>query len=201
MLLKRHKFWVTFLVIGILLTAAAAWKLLIPSAGNPLLYSQPKFTERETSRPGRFHENEPPQSQNDIAGKQRSDVEKKKAAESIVAPPPAPPPTPDLPGTSIFASEEEAYFFEMMNAALAEDFPELELSEIERIELFEVIGRIRESFEGTRSLARSAENAQAFQQLEWEREAAIEQFERIVGMSFNEFMLRTSVMDGGIDRY
>lgn len=110
-------------------------------------------------------------------------------------------PTPVPLKSPKMASDEEAYLFEMMSTALAEDFPELDLSEFERIELFESIRQIRQSFEGTRSLARSAENVLAFEQLEREREAAIDQFERIVGMSFNEFMLRTPVIDGGVDRF
>jgi hypothetical protein len=87
-----------------------------------------------------------------------------------------------------------------MTAFLAEDFPELELSKREQIKLFDLIWQVRDSFERTRSLNRSADNAELLHQLELERDAAIEAFENIVGMSFQEFMLRTPATEGGIDQ-
>jgi hypothetical protein len=96
-------------------------------------------------------------------------------------------------------SEKDAYF-DLMTAFLAEDFPELELSKREQIKLFELIWQVRDSFERTRSLNRSADNAELLHQLELERDAAIEAFENIVGMSFQEFMMRTPATEGGIDQ-
>jgi hypothetical protein len=96
-------------------------------------------------------------------------------------------------------NEKDAYF-DLMTAFLAEDFPELELSKREQIKLFDLIWQFRDSFERTRSLNRSADNAELLHQLELERDAAIEAFENIVGMSFQEFMLRTPATEGGIDQ-
>jgi hypothetical protein len=200
MSLKRHKLFVSLAVVGILISAAVAWKLVARTDRHRLSYFQygPAISEigprSEPQKPGRKQYLPSPQQEHteafDIAIVQKHSLP--------VTPGPAP--TLDPLNTSTIASGEEAEYFEMMTAALAEDFPELDLSEMERIELFEVILQIRKSFERTRSLDRSAENAQAFQQLELERDAAIEQFENMVGMSFHEFMLRTPSTDGGIDR-
>lgn len=200
MTVKRRKLLVPIAVAGVLITAATAWKLLTPSAGNKLSYVQSGLSKGEINRPGRLLGNERQHTRTDTTPKKTT------AGESSIVDKPLEPlstgPTPlNLPRSSPgFTSEEEDDYFEMMNAALAQDFPELDLTEMERIELFEAIRQIRRSFEETRSLARSPENAQAFQQLMLQREEAIEQFERIVGMGFNEFMLRTPVRDGGFDR-
>jgi hypothetical protein len=113
---------------------------------------------------------------------------------------PVPPLYPAAPATKAADHYERDAYFDLMTAALAEDFPDLELSESERIELFDLVWQVRESFERTRSLNRSADNAELLHQLELERDAAIEAFENIVGMSFQEFMLRTPATEGGIDR-
>ena len=185
---------------GILISAAVAWKLVVGSDRHRLSYLQygPAISQNGPhSKPQKSGKTQYPTSPRQEHAKAfDAPIVQKRSPSAAPAPAPAPAPL----NASTFASEEEAQYFEMMTAALAEDFPELDLTEMERIELFEAIRQIRQSFEGTGSLARSAENFQAFEQLEREREAAIEQFERIVGMNFDEFMLRTSSAEGGIDR-
>ncbi|MBT8367766.1 MAG: hypothetical protein KJP23_23990 [Deltaproteobacteria bacterium] len=200
MFLKRQKLLASLAVVGILMSAVVAFKLVARSDRHRLSYFQygPAISEAGPRsgppKTGKKQYLTSPQQKSteafDIAIVQKHSL-------SVT---PGPEPRLDPLNTSTIASVEEAEYFEMMTAALAEDFPELDLSEMERIELFEGILQIRKSFERTRSLDRSAENAQAFQQLELERDAAIEQFENMVGMSFHEFMLRTPSTDGGIDR-
>jgi hypothetical protein len=108
---------------------------------------------------------------------------------------------PATPAANDIDDNQKDAYFDLMTAFLAEDFPELKLSERERIELFDLVWQVRESLEQTRSLDRSADNAELLHQLELERDAAIEAFENIVGMSFQEFMLRTPATEGGIDRH
>ena len=138
----------------------------------------------------------PPQRQTDASGTT--------IAKGHVLPvPSAPGPSldPAVPAAKDTDENEKDAYFDLMTAFLAGDFPELELSESERIELFDLIWQVRESFEQTRSLDRSVYNADLLHQLELERDAAIEAFENIVGMSFQEFMLRTPATEGGIDRH
>ncbi len=114
---------------------------------------------------------------------------------------PGPPRGLAAPAAKETEDNEKDAYFDLMTAALAKDFPDLELSEREQSELFDLVWQVRESFERTRSLDRSEDNAELLHQLEQERDVAIEAFENIVGMSFQEFMLRTPATEGGIDRY
>lgn len=200
MSLKRRKLWICLAVAGLLITAAAAWELLTPSPGNKLSYVRSGLSKGEINRPGRLLGNQRQHTSTDTTPKKTPAGESSIVYKPLEQLPADPAPTAVPPDSLVFSSEEENDDFAMMDAALAEDFPELELSETERIELYEAIRQIRRSFAEARSLARSAENALEFQQLERDREAAIEQLERIVGISFNEFMLRAARQYGGVDR-
>jgi hypothetical protein len=192
---KQTRFLVLLAGAGLLVAAAAAaWRLpgwLHDYRAHP---STPKI-EQAAERPASFPDEAPAPVR---PGDRRREASNSAPIETPNrAAPPALPPPSDFSVSEYAASGEEAYIFEMMRTALSEDFPELELTEAEHIELFEAAAQIRRSFEDTRSLARSAENALAFQQLERDREAAIAQFEHIIGMPFNEFMLRAPISGSG----
>ena len=87
---------------------------------------------------------------------------------------------------------------DVLSAALAEDFPDLKLTDADLLTLSEAILTIRESLQGLRSFDRSAATAREFEQLSESRDKAIAEFERITGMSLAEFM-RRAAFSGGID--
>jgi hypothetical protein len=82
--------------------------------------------------------------------------------------------------------------------ALARDFPEIELSEDDLSRLSAAVSDIRDSLQGLRAGDGTPETAAARKEFENRRDAALIQFERITGMSFQAFMRRASA-DGGVD--
>jgi len=57
---------------------------------------------------------------------------------------------------------------------------------------------IRVSMQGLRYIERSSENAESYNQLQDQLDAATDDFEQITGMSLAQFMLRAPA-DGGLD--
>jgi hypothetical protein len=148
MSLKRNTLLAILAAAGILISAAVAWKLVVRSDRHRLPYLQygPAISQNGPhSKPQKSGKTQYPTS---------PQQEHAKAFDAPIVQKRSPSAAPAPLNASIIASEEEAQYFEMMTAALAEDFPELDLTEMERI----------------------------------------------VGMNFDEFMLRTSSAEGGIDR-
>jgi hypothetical protein len=81
--------------------------------------------------------------------------------------------------------------FDIVAASLREEFPGLDLSEAEVVELSEIVMEIRESIQGLRRMERNDENMGLFRELEAQRDQALLDFERITGMSVVEFLRRT----------
>ena len=86
-----------------------------------------------------------------------------------------------------------------MTEALATDFPELDLNEAEVQELTDVVISFRESMEDLRYTQRSSDTVETIHNLAERRDQAMQDFERITGMSVMEFMRRAPAQ-GGIDR-
>ncbi len=87
---------------------------------------------------------------------------------------------------------------DMVREAIHHDFPELNLSESELLDLSGTIVLLRDALAKLRNTVRNAENFRTIQQLEDIRDNAIGDFEQITGMNLNEFLYRLPA-DGGID--
>jgi hypothetical protein len=116
--------------------------------------------------------------------------------ESLVQPAEKPSPPVFTPKSAESADQNEIYH--MLSQAIGSDFPELNLSENEVIELSELVPIIRDSLKNLRELDRNSENIEEFRRLENQRDQAILDFERITGMTFLDFMLQAPA-NGGID--
>ena len=88
--------------------------------------------------------------------------------------------------------------YSMVSEAIRNDFPELNLSQSELLDLSETIAQLRNALGNLRNTERTDENFSTFRQLEDIRDKAIWDFERITGMSLQEFLLRAPA-DGGLD--
>jgi hypothetical protein len=94
----------------------------------------------------------------------------------------------------------ENKIYPLLAFAIENDFPELELSNEELMQLSEVVLTIREALQNLRETERSTENFADFRQLEDRRDQALWDFKRITGMSFEAFMRRTP-SEGGLDNH
>jgi hypothetical protein len=87
---------------------------------------------------------------------------------------------------------------EMLDEAIAEDFPDLELSDSEMDRLTDAVMSLRYSMQHLQTLARVPENAEARDEMAYLRDQALADFESIAGISAMEFMLHAPA-EGGID--
>jgi hypothetical protein len=88
--------------------------------------------------------------------------------------------------------------YSMVSEAIRNDFPELNLSQSDLLDLSETIVQLRDALGKLRNTERTDENFSTFRQLEDIRDNAIWDFERITGMSLQEFFLRAPT-EGGLD--
>ena len=87
---------------------------------------------------------------------------------------------------------------EMLDEAIAEDFPELELSDSEMEQLTVAVMSLRYSMQNLQTMDRVPENAEARIEMESIRDQALADFENIAGIGAMEFMLHAP-SEGGID--
>lgn len=119
---------------------------------------------------------------------------------------PAPPVRPDKSLFAVPASAPEAdpaappayARRDVLAAALARDFPELNLSGREMAELNATLAELEQTVRGIRGLEQGAADAGALKEFQGRRDRVLREFERIAGMSLAEF-LRRAPAEGGID--
>lgn len=87
---------------------------------------------------------------------------------------------------------------EMLDEAIAGDFPELELSDSEMEQLTVAVMSLRYSMQNLQTMERGPDNAEARIEMENLRDQALADFESIAGISVMEFM-RKAPSEGGID--
>jgi hypothetical protein len=92
----------------------------------------------------------------------------------------------------------ENALYPVLSEAIASDFPDLKLSPNELMDLSKTIVQLRNALADLRIAGRTAENFGTLRQLEELRDNAVWDFERITGMSLQEF-LRRAPTDGGLD--
>ena len=84
----------------------------------------------------------------------------------------------------------------MLSEALRNEFPELNLSQPEIVKLSETILLLRKTLLGLRNMDRAMGNDHTFRQLEALRDHVIWEFERIIGMGLQEFLMQASAVGG-----
>jgi hypothetical protein len=96
------------------------------------------------------------------------------------------------------AVEMDDEIYSTITRAIRNDFAELNLSQSELLDLVETMVQLRDALGNLKNAERTAESFSTFRQLEDTRDKAIRDFERITGMSVQEFLLRAPT-DGGLD--